>query len=114
MSADRSYLVVAGVVGEFGQPELFQQWREVHAEPAAVAVAQSVPAADRIVRRPPPGLDRALGRRFLLIGRAEGYPAVLPGQPRVQILDRAQVVLEGGGADRADQRGRVGLRVLGG
>ena len=77
-------------MGEFGQTEFLQQRREVHAEPPAVALAQSVPAADRIVRRASPRLDRALGRRFLLIGCAEGYPAVLPGKPRVQFFDRPQ------------------------
>src|ERR1700683_877668 len=112
MSADRSYLVVAGVVGEFGQAEFFQQWRQVHAEPPAVAVAQSVPAADWIVRRPSPRLDRAIGRRFLLIRRAEGNPAVLLRKPRGEVLDRPQVVSEGRGANLAHQRRRAGLQVF--
>src|ERR1700733_4729708 len=99
MSADRSYLVVAGVVGEFGQAEFFQQWRQVHAEPPAVAVAQPVPAADWIVRRPSPRRDYALGRRFLLIRRAEGNPPFLPAKPRVEVLDGPQVVPEGRGAN---------------
>jgi hypothetical protein len=73
-------------MGELGQAEFLLQGREVHAEPAAVAVAESVPAADRIIQRSPPCLNSALGRWFVLIGRAEGNPAVLPAKPRVQIL----------------------------
>lgn len=48
--------VVAGVVGQFDRTEMFEQRRQVRAEPAPVPVAQAVPTADGVVRRPAPRL----------------------------------------------------------
>src|SRR3982751_2617302 len=56
----RAHPVVAGVVGQLGEAELLEQRRQVHPEPPAVAVAQAVPAADRVARRTTPGLDRSV------------------------------------------------------
>jgi two-component system OmpR family sensor kinase len=100
---DRAHPVVAGVVGEFGQAERLQQRGQVQAEPAAVALAQAVPAADRVVGRPAPGLDRALGGGLVLVGRAERDPVALLGQPFVQVVDGPELVFQRGGADLADQ-----------
>jgi len=46
---DRAHPVVARVVRELGEAERLQQRRQVHAEAAAVALAEAVPAADRVV-----------------------------------------------------------------
>ena len=91
------------------RPSSLQQRREVHAEPAAVALAQAVPAADRVVRRASPRLDGSRRGRLLLVGGAERHPVALLGQPGVQVVDRLQPVLQRGRADLADERGRVGL-----
>ena len=86
----RAHPVVAGVVcSSSAQPERLEQRRQVHAEAAAVALAQAVPAADRVVRGPAPGLDRAVGGRLLLVGRAERHPVARAAQPGVQVLDGA-------------------------
>src|SRR5687767_13223497 len=53
-----SHPVVAGVVLDLGQAELFEDGRDVHAEPPAVTLAKPVPAADRVVFRTSPRLDR--------------------------------------------------------
>jgi two-component system, OmpR family, sensor kinase len=108
---DRAHPVVARVVRELGEAERLQQRGHVHAEPAAIALAQPVPAADRVADGPAPCLDRALGGVLALVGRAERDPAGLLGQPFVQVVDGPELVLQGGGADLADQRRRVGLLV---
>ena len=54
---ERPHTVVAGAVLEFGESERLEQGRYVHAEAAAQALLQPVPAADRIVRRAAPRLD---------------------------------------------------------
>ena len=108
---DRPHPVVAGIVGDLGQAERLEQRRQVHPEPAPVTAAQAVPAADRVVGGPPPRLHRAVGGGLLLVGRAERYPVGLGGQPRVQVVDGPQLVFQRGGADLADQGGRVGLLV---
>src|ERR1700730_2818344 len=95
--SDRPHLVVAGVMGDLGQAEFLEQRRQVHPEPAAVPVAQAVPAPDRVVRGPSPRLHRALGGRLLLVGRAERNPAALLGEPGVQVVDGPQLILQGGG-----------------
>jgi two-component system, OmpR family, sensor kinase len=100
---DRAHPVVAGVVGEFGEAQRLQQRGQVQAKPAAVALAQAVPAADRVVGGPAPGLDRALGGGLVLVGRAERDPVALLGQPFVQVVDGPELVLQRGGADLADQ-----------
>ena len=46
---DRSHPVVAGVVGDLGQPEPLQEWWHVHGEAASVPFAQPVPASDRVI-----------------------------------------------------------------
>src|SRR5689334_20617167 len=109
---DGPHLVIAGVVGELGQAKRLQQRGQVHAEPAAVAVAQPVPAAGRVARGPAERLDGALGGRLLLVRGAQRHPAVLGLQPGVQVLDGLQPVAKPGRADLADQLRRVGLLVL--
>ena len=48
-SSESAGPVVAGVVLELDVAEVLQQRGQVHAEPAAVALALAVPAADRVV-----------------------------------------------------------------
>src|SRR5215472_7679874 len=92
----------AGRESDLGQAERLQQRREVHAEPAAVPLAQAVPAADRVIRGPAPSLDRPVGGRLALVGRAKRHPAVLALQPGMEVVDSAKVVLERGGPHLAD------------
>src|SRR5271165_7199416 len=108
---NRPHPVVAGIVGDLGEAEFLEQRRQVHPEPAAVTAAQAVPAADGVIGGPSPRLHRPLGGGLLLVGRAERNPVALGGQPGVQVVDAAQLVLQGGGANLADQGGRVGLLV---
>ena len=87
LSREGPHRVVAGVMGDLGQAERLEQRWEVHAEPATVAVSQPIPTADRVVRRPPPGLDGALGRGLLLIGGTQRDPVALLQEPGMQVLD---------------------------
>src|SRR5262245_63854591 len=57
----RPHAVVAGVVLQLRQAQRLEERGEVHAEAAAHAFLEAVPAADRILLRSAPGLDRALG-----------------------------------------------------
>ena len=87
-SSDRAHPVVLGVVRQLDQPERLEQRRQVHPEPAAVALAQAVPAADRVVLGPAPALDRAVLGRLLLVGCAQVDPVALRLEPGVQVVDR--------------------------
>src|SRR5437879_4103754 len=112
----RAYLksahpVVLRVVLHLGQPKRFEQRRHVHAKAAAQPFLHPVPAADRILGRPAPRLDRAFGRRLLLIRAAERHPVAVLLQHRVQVIDRAQLVAELGLAHDADDRRRAGRLV---
>src|SRR5215213_11732585 len=60
--------VVLGVVRQLGHAECLHQRRDVHPEPAAVALAHAVPPADWVALRPAPGLDRSGRRLVLLVG----------------------------------------------
>ena len=75
---------------DLGQAERLQQRRHVHAEAAAQALLEAVPAADRVVGRAAPRLDGALGRRLLLVGAAERHPVAVRLEHRVEVVDRAQ------------------------
>ena len=54
LRSERAHPVVARVVLDLGQPERLQQRRHVHAEAAAQALLEAVPAADRVVLRARP------------------------------------------------------------
>jgi hypothetical protein len=101
----RSHTVSARLMGEFGEPECLQQGRQVHPEPAAIAVTQAIPATDRIVRGSSPCLDSARHGRFFLIRGAERHPVTVPGQPGMQVLDGLEAILQRGGAHVADESG---------
>ena len=88
-----AHRVVAGVVRELGQAERLEQRRQVHAEPAAVALAQPVPAADRVVLGAAPRLDRAVLWRASARRRRRAAPSHPGAQPGVQVLDRAPLVV---------------------
>ena len=106
--SDRPHPVVLRLVGELGQAERLEQRRHVDAEPAAEALLEAVPAADRVVRRAAPGLDRALGCRLLLVGAAEWHPVAVGLEPRVEVVDGPQVVAELRAADLAHDRRWIG------
>ena len=90
--ADATDLIVARLVSELSLAESFQQWRQVHAEAAAIALPKPVPAADRVVFGAAPRLDGAFLRGLLLIRGAEVDPVTLLEEPRVQILDTSELV----------------------
>jgi hypothetical protein len=106
MAREGPHLVVLGVVGHLGQAECLEEWRHVHAEPAAEPLLESVPAADRVRFGPAPGFHRAVRRRFLLVGAAEGHPVAVRLEHRVQVIDGPGVVEELGPADLADDHRR--------
>src|SRR4051794_14807114 len=103
------HAVVALLVGQLGQAQLLEQRREVHAEPAAVALAQPVPATDRVLLGAAERLDRPGSGVLLLVGGAEVDPVAPVEQPAVQVLDRLASVLQRRRPDLADQdrRGAV-------
>jgi haloalkane dehalogenase len=78
--------------------------RDVHPEAPAVTLAQAVPAADRVLRRPAPRLDGAGLRLLLLVGGAERHPVAVLAQHRVQVLDAARRVAQLGRPDLHDER----------
>src|SRR3954451_23688100 len=75
--------VVALLVGQLGQAQLLEQRWEVHAEPAAVALSEPVPAADRVVLGAAERLDGARRGVLLLVGGAQVDPVTLVEQPAV-------------------------------
>ncbi len=82
------------------------------------ALAQAVPAADRVVGGPCPGFDGSILGGLLLIRVAERNPIAVVQKHLVQIFDGGQVVAQLRGTYLADQRRWVGLgiaveRVLG-
>jgi hypothetical protein len=64
-------------VGELDPTQGLEQGRDIHAEAAAVALAQPVPAVDRVVGRAAEGLDGAGLGRLQLVGGAEVDPVAL-------------------------------------
>jgi len=59
-SDDGADLVVAWIVGELDFAESLQERRHVHPEATAIALAEAVPAADRVVLGAAPRLDGAV------------------------------------------------------
>jgi hypothetical protein len=53
------------------------------------ALFEAVPAADRVVGGPAPGLDGVRLRRLLLVGVAQRHPVAAFGEHGVEILDAA-------------------------
>src|SRR5258708_11546959 len=98
--------VIARVVLDLGQAEHFQDRRHVVAEPAAEPFLQAVPAANRVVGRPAPGLDGAVGCLLLLVGVAQRHPVAALLQHRLQVLDAAKLVAQLRGAN-PDHQGRT-------
>ena len=105
---DGADLVVALLVGQLGLAQSFQQWRHVHAETAAVALPEAVPAANRIVFRAAPRLNGALLGGLLFIGGAEVDPVALFDKPGVQVVDASELIPQLGRSDLAEERRRVG------
>src|SRR5688500_16417063 len=65
---DGAHAVLARIVLELREPELLHERRDVHREPPAITLPEAVPAADGVVRRACPGLDRPLRGGLLLVG----------------------------------------------
>ena len=109
-AGDRHDVVFARAEHEGGQLDLaqgLQEWWHVHAEAAAIALAEAVPSADRIAFGAAPRLDGALLGELLLIGRAELDPVALFDEPRVQVVNASQLIPQLGRPDLAEQRWRV-------
>src|SRR5208282_1184838 len=56
-----AHSVVLRVVLDFGEGQLLQDRGQIHAEPPAVSLAETVPTSDRILRRTAPLFDRSRG-----------------------------------------------------
>ena len=100
--------LLRGLCSTSTRPRCSSSGRHVHGEPAAVALAQAVPAADRVVLRAGPRLDGAVLGRLVLVGAAERHPVAVGREHGGHVVDAAGEVAELGRADLADQRGRVG------
>ena len=99
--------LLRGVVLHLGEAERLQHRRHVHAEAAAQALLEAVPAAHRIVGERAHASTVPVGGRLLLVGAAERHPVAVRLQHRVQVVDAAQVVAQLGLADPHDERRRV-------
>src|SRR5258706_11969778 len=104
---DSPHPVVLRIVLELGQPERLEQRRHVDAEAAAQPLLGPVPAAHRVLLAAPPRLDRAVGRRLLLVGAAQRHPLALLLEHGVQILHGPPLVAQLRAADLAHKRGRL-------
>ena len=104
----RPHAVVARLVLDLCEPELLEHRRDVVGEPPAQSLLEAVPAADRVVRGPAPGLHGAFRRRLLLVGAAQRHPVACRDEHGVQVLDAAQVVAQFGLADDDDEGRRIG------
>src|SRR5687767_1976860 len=106
-SDDGADLVVAWIVGELDFAESLQERRHVHPEATAIALAEAVPAADRVVLGAAPRLDGAVLGGLLLIGGAEVDPVALLDEPRVKLVDTSELLLQLSRSDLAEQCGWV-------
>src|SRR6185369_16200407 len=100
--------VVLRVVGQLNEAEGLHERRHVEAEPAAIALPESVPPSDRVRRVATPGLDGSGLRVPLLVRGAEVHPVAMLLQHRVEVVDRALVVLQDRRADLAEDRRWIG------
>src|SRR2546430_12332185 len=105
----RAHPVVLRLRRDLGEAERFEQRRHVHAEAAAQPLLQPIPAFDRILRRPPPRLDRSLRSWLLLVGAAKRHPISVLLEHRPQIVDRPQLVPELRLPYDAHERRRIGV-----
>jgi LmbE family N-acetylglucosaminyl deacetylase len=81
---------------------------ELHPQTTAIALSESVPAADRVALGPTPRLDGAFFGGLLLIGGTEVDPVPLLDEPRVQVVDTSELVSQLSRSNLAEQRGWVG------
>jgi hypothetical protein len=79
-SDDGVNLVVACLMGELDLAKSLQEPRHVHPETTAIALAEAVPTADRVVLGATLALDGAFLGGLLLIGGAEVDPVALLGR----------------------------------
>src|SRR2546423_740159 len=106
-----SHSIVLRIVLDLGQSHRLHDRWDVHAEAAAQALLQPVPAANRILRRPRPGLDGSVGYRFLLVGAAERHPVTVLLEHLVQVVQPAQLIADLGLA-HLDDKGWRGKRFV--
>src|SRR5687768_6950997 len=69
--SDGPHPVVLRLVGQLREPERLEQRREVHPESPAIALAEAVPAADRVRLVAAPPFHRPARRGLLLVGGAQ-------------------------------------------
>jgi hypothetical protein len=110
-SDDGADLVVACLVAELDFAERFQERRHIHPETTAIALAEAVPAADRVLLGATPGLNGALLGGLLLIGGAEVDPIALFRKPGVKVVDASELIPQLGRSDLAEERRWVGCLV---
>jgi hypothetical protein len=92
-------------MGELDFAERFQERRQVHPETTAIAPAEAIPSADRVVLGATPSFDGAFLGGLLLIGGTEADPVALLHEPRIKVVDTSELVLELRRSDLAEQRG---------
>jgi len=93
---------------QLGETERFHQRRDVHAETAAQAFFQPVPAADGILGRTAPGLHAASAAGFCSSALPSGIQSPCALSMGVQVIQAAQLVAPARSSDRAHQGGWVG------
>ncbi len=77
---------------DLGEAERLQERWQVHREPSAITISQSVPSSDGIVGGAPPGFDGVRCGRFLLVGGSKKDPITLLDQPRMQVGYRSILI----------------------
>ena len=95
---------MARLESELGPAECLQDRRQIHSETTAVALAEAVPAADRVVLGATPRLDGAIFGGLLLIGGTQVDPVALLDELRVKAVDTSELVSQLSRSDLAEQR----------
>jgi hypothetical protein len=107
-SGQSADLVVARIMSELDLAECLHERRHIHAEAAAIALAEAVPPADRVICRAAPCLGGAFLGRLLFVCRAQVDLVTLLHKPGVKIVEASQLIPQLGGSDLTKQCGRFG------
>jgi len=99
--------VVFQIVFDFRQVEDFQDRRHIHSESPAQSLLQSVPPANRVLRRPAPGFDRTVCGGLLFVRASERHPVAARLEHRVQVVNASEVVPEFRTPRLDDERRRI-------
>src|SRR3977135_299735 len=95
----RPHPIVLRIVLELAETECLHERRNVDPESSAQTFLQTVPTANRVFRRTPPGFDRSLLSRFLLFGSTKFHPISGCFEHGMEVVDAASVVEKDGLAD---------------